>query len=97
MQTIESTHKPSATNEEVTEVRSGEEQKLWFRGDRFFKVESDWYFTTREQRDVGPYASRKDAEHGLQLFIDCIEKQHTEPDYAVSIALKGDWAIARYQ
>lgn len=79
------------------EVRGGEEDKFWFRSDRFFTVDSKWYFTTREHRDVGPYVSRTDAVHGLELFIDCVEKQKMEVDYAISIAMRGDWAIARFQ
>ena len=79
------------------EARADEEDKFWFRSDRFFSSGSQWYFTTRENRDVGPYGTREDAEHGLKLFIDCIENQEAEVEYAISIALQGDWAIVRYQ
>jgi len=79
------------------EVRGGEQDKFWFRSDRFFTAGSQWYFTTRENRDVGPYASREDAAHGLELFLDCVAKQEMDVDYAISVAKKGDWAVARFQ
>lgn len=78
------------------EVRSNEPDKFWFRSDRFFTADNLWYFTTRENRDVGPYASREDAEHGLALFIDCLENQKVDVEYAISVAQKGDWAVAMF-
>jgi hypothetical protein len=78
-------------------VRDGEDDKFWFRCDRFFSTENQWYFTTREQLDAGPFVTREAAEHGLELFIDSISNQHAEIDYAISIALQGEWAIAKYQ
>ena len=82
--------------QQSTEVREGEDDKFWFRSDRFFSVDSQWYFTTREQRDVGPFGTRADAEHGLMLFIECLEKQHCDIDYAISVALQGDWAVVGF-
>jgi hypothetical protein len=33
-------------------VRRDEENKHWFRSDRFIIIDHKWYFTTRENRDV---------------------------------------------
>lgn len=33
-----------------------------FRSDRIFNANGEWYFHTREGTDVGPYASRSEAE-----------------------------------
>lgn len=49
--------------------RQGETAAPRFRTSRFFCVGSQWYFTTREGMDSGPYASRERAENGLQRFI----------------------------
>lgn len=78
------------------EVRLGEEDKHWFRCDRFFLIGNQWFFSTREGKDVGPYDSREQAQHGLNLFIECITKQHTDAEYAADIASKGDWAITQF-
>ena len=84
------------SSSESTETRRGEQDKFWFRSDRFFSVGNDWYFTTREQRDVGPFGSREDAAHGLALFIECIEQQNTSVEHAISVAEQGDWAVVGF-
>jgi uncharacterized protein DUF6316 len=43
-------------------VRDGEPARLWYRSDRIFCVDNDWYFHTREGLDVGPYRCQFDAE-----------------------------------
>ena len=77
--------------------RVGEDDKFWFRSDRFFKVETQWYFTTRENLDVGPFVTRKDAVHGLELFINCIHKQKMDVGYAIDVAKNGDWAVSMFK
>ena len=42
--------------------RCEEEARTWFRSDRFFRSNDNWYFHTREGTAVGPYRSRFDAE-----------------------------------
>ena len=42
-------------------VRQGEAQKHWYRSERFFQVDGIWFFTTRENIDVGPYDSESEA------------------------------------
>lgn len=79
------------------ETRGEEENKFWFRSDRFFKADGQWYFTTREHHDVGPFITREYAEHGLQLFIDCIQKQNKDVEYAIEVAKNGDWAVSMFQ
>jgi len=41
-----------------------------FRSNRFFSVSGRWYFSTREGEDLGPFASRDDAETGLARYLD---------------------------
>ncbi len=73
--------------EDKLDVREGEVNKFWFRSDRFFSVENNWYFTTREKRDVGPFPNRDDAAQGLSLFIDCRKDPNNDIDHAVSVAI----------
>lgn len=50
--------------------RGGEDSvTIPFRSSRFFCVGNQWYFTTREGFDSGPYATRERAEIGLQRFL----------------------------
>jgi hypothetical protein len=49
--------------------RSGEKAKSWFRSERYYHVSGQWYFTTREAMELGPFPSRQDAEAELMLFV----------------------------
>lgn len=52
-------------------MRKSDEQgpKHFFRmGDRFFRIESKWFYTMRE-RDEGPFGSREEAEAHLRTFV----------------------------
>lgn len=52
--------------------RRKEDHKLGghLREDRFFQLENNWYFTTREGVVMGPFDSREVAEQEVQTFID---------------------------
>lgn len=71
-------------------MRDGEVDKLWFRSDRYFTVGNVWYFSTRENLDIGPYSSREAASYGLDLFIDCVISQEMDADEAAIVALNGE-------
>ena len=43
-------------------ARIDEQPKTWFRSDRVFLINSQWFFPTREGGDVGPYDSQFEAE-----------------------------------
>lgn len=43
-------------------VRSNEQAKTWFRSERVFLSNGQWYFHTREGVDVGPYDTQFEAE-----------------------------------
>jgi hypothetical protein len=53
----------------MTNHRKGEADPVPFRSGRFFNVESNWYFATREHIDQGPYSSREQAEKALQEYL----------------------------
>ncbi len=50
-------------------VRTGEQDKHWFRCDRMMHVNDQWYFVTREMTQEGPFQSRREAEMELNLYI----------------------------
>ena len=88
--------KQQAAKVVATATRAGENDKFWFRSDRFFTADSQWYFTTRESRDVGPFETREAAEHGLTIFIECICEHQATINHAISKATQGDWAVTFY-
>lgn len=55
-----------------TQTRTGEPGPVPFRSSRFFCVRGQWYFTTREGFDSGPFASRERAETGLRRFLHVV-------------------------
>ncbi|MGI9324856.1 MAG: DUF6316 family protein [Pseudomonadales bacterium] len=46
----------------MSAVRGSERPRTWFRSDRVFLSNNEWYFHTREGVDVGPYPSQFEAE-----------------------------------
>jgi hypothetical protein len=49
--------------------RQNEPPKLWFRSQRCYRTNGQWYFHTREGLSVGPYATLQDAEADATLLI----------------------------
>lgn len=43
---------------------------------RFHSVANEWYFSVREGKDKGPYASRLAAENNLKRYL--LNKEHFE-------------------
>ena len=57
--------------------RRDEAPKMWFRSDRVFRVDDEWFFHTREGIAVGPYSDKfaadVDAEM-LKSLLDGVEE-----------------------
>jgi hypothetical protein len=49
--------------------REDHEEKTYFRSDRLFSMNGQWYFSAREG-DCGPYASREAARIALARFVN---------------------------
>ena len=67
--------------------REGELGAVPFRSGRFFYIDSKWYFSCREGKEVGPFPSKQAAEMALAEYIDnrqCIEDPHHEDSPAPS-------------
>lgn len=52
----------------------GEESKTFFQMDRFVQMNGQWFYTTREGEERGPFDSRADAEGDLIAYIRQIEQ-----------------------
>jgi len=58
------------TNQSETIARKGEQDiPITFRTNRFFSIGTDWYFSTREGIDQGPYQSKELAQVAIAQFI----------------------------
>ena len=47
----------------------GEESKTHFQMDRFVQMNGQWFYTTREGEERGPFDSKVDAEGDLIAYI----------------------------
>ena len=53
--------------------RQGETGQPPPRSSRIFNMENDWYFSTREGSDIGPFGSRDEASDGLTDFLQFLQ------------------------
>ncbi|WP_246119396.1 DUF6316 family protein [Aliikangiella coralliicola] len=44
------------------------------KSDRIFHKSSGWYFATREGLDMGPFPSRRSAEHEISFYLRSMNK-----------------------
>lgn len=72
-QEVQSGHAPGGavmTNQSGTIPRKGEQDiPMTFRSSRYFSIGADWYFSTREGVDKGPYQSKEQAKEAVEKFI----------------------------
>lgn len=52
--------------------RTKEEKRTWFRAERVFSCNGEWYFHTREGIDVGPYDSQLEADIEAEMLRELI-------------------------
>jgi hypothetical protein len=50
-------------------AREGENRESWFRCNRYYNLKGQWFFSTREGVDFGPFETQKEAAEALQAFI----------------------------
>lgn len=72
--------------------RVGEVEKTRFRSDRFFTSDNQFFFSTREGEDIGPFPNRSDAERGLKLYIDCMKANAGNVEMAQQRAKQEVWS-----
>lgn len=49
--------------------RKGEEKESPCRSGRYYTISNEWYFSVRETKDCGPYASKELAEEALKIYL----------------------------
>ncbi|MBS8242066.1 hypothetical protein DYI22_16385 [Marinobacter lipolyticus] len=57
------------------DVRRGEQERHWFRSDRFTTINGQWFFQTREGSFEGPFDTVNEAQMELLLYL-----RHSEDD-----------------
>lgn len=57
------------------DVRKGEQERNWFRSDRFTTVNGQWFFQTREGSFEGPFDNVNEAQMELLLYL-----RHSDDD-----------------
>ncbi len=50
-------------------IRAGEASRSWFRSERYYHTIDGWWSMTRENEDLGPFQSQKEAHNELILHI----------------------------
>jgi hypothetical protein len=64
-------------NQVISIKRSSEraqDSKIPHRGNRFFKLGDNWYFTTREGFSMGPYDSHELADKGTEDYLAFVSR-----------------------
>lgn len=54
------------------DYRKDEPPKTWFRSDRVFRSDGQWFFHTREGIAVGPYKTRFEAEIDAGMLLSLL-------------------------
>lgn len=53
----------------MVRATDGDTTRTFFRSDRFFAVSSQWFFSTREAGDRGPFETQDQAKQALQTYL----------------------------
>ena len=65
-------------NDKISFCRPRKDEKgraLTYRTQRLFTVAHEWFFSTREGVDQGPFLSRQVAELAVEIYIDSTDSQ----------------------
>jgi len=73
------------TARDNTMNRCGEAGNSPIRTKRVYKQGNYWYYSTREQINIGPFDSCSEAESGVGEFVDFI--MHAEPSVLESLTM----------
>ena len=60
--------------------------RAWFRSKRFFSVEGEWFFYTREGTMEGPFAELRDAENRLSEYIKVMQSGMLSEDSDLNLS-----------
>ena len=76
--------------------RNGEENKVWYRTERCFRIGMDWYIATREEGDIGPFKTRTAAERSVPRYVSVISEKRDAGSFARRLAIEGIWSSTHF-
>ena len=77
--------------------RYDDEGRVYFSSDRFYMVDTRYYFSTREGEEVGPFETKEDAIAALDHYIDCVLSGVGSTTKARKLAIQGAWATTNFR
>jgi len=66
-------------------ARDKEKPRTWFRSERVFLSDGQWFFHTREGVDVGPYESQFEAEIEAGMLKELLRERATSGEGCLSV------------
>ena len=66
-------------------ARQDEKPRTWFRSDRVFLSDNQWFFHTREGVDVGPYDSQFEAEIEAGMLKELLRERAAKGEACMSV------------
>jgi len=66
-------------------ARKDERPRTWFRSDRVFLSDGQWFFHTREGVDVGPYESQFEAEIEAGMLKELLRERGLKGDASMAV------------
>ncbi|SMF52261.1 hypothetical protein SAMN02745866_03328 [Alteromonadaceae bacterium Bs31] len=76
--------------------RKNEQDRVWYRTERVFRIGAEWYIATREEGDIGPFKSRSAAERSVPHFVNVMANNREHGSFARKLAIEGIWASTYY-
>lgn len=58
----------------MSRKEDGDNDKRYFQVDRFYQQNGEWFYTTREGTERGPFESKEEAEGDLIVYVRRMKK-----------------------
>ncbi len=58
------------TSSQPSDCSGSQANTIYTRSERFFKRDNGWFYTTRENVDMGPFDDKAEAQMALVYFIE---------------------------
>ena len=53
--------------------RKEDTTETWFHGERIYRTDEGWWFSSREHTDEGPYESQAHTEREVHMYLNNVE------------------------
>lgn len=78
------------------QYRKNDNSQFRFRISRFYLVGDEYFFSTREEQEIGPFPNKGAAERSAELYCQVISRHGVSRINAAQIAMQGLWASTNY-